>query len=288
MKLQKECVDCILGQAKRVASVIGADEKTSIAIEAKALEMSKQFSFTQTPPEVATPLYEALGFLVQSEDLYKQAKAKATLEVVEMLPKLQSMIDKSDNHLLAAAKMAVAGNVIDLATIHHYDLSADVQKVLDAQFGVDDFEKLFDDLKQSKRLLYLADNAGEHIFDALFMKELKRNYPDLHITYMTRDHAIINDVTLEEAKESGLGVYANLVRSGCKTPGFIYSNASTQAQELFNQSDLVIAKGMGNFETMSESEMREVYHLFKVKCNVVSNYVQHPVGTYMAMQRGLQ
>ena len=285
MKLQQECVGCILGQADRVASIIGANPELTQTISNTALAFSKDFSFSHTPPEVATPLYEAIAKDAKMLDLYREAKAKATREAETMRPRLQAMILNSKNVLVAAAKMAVAGNVIDLATQHEYDLEKDVQEVLNAEFGVDNLDELFAEVAEAKTLLYLADNAGEHVFDGLFMQVLKRIFPMLTIHYVTRENAIINDVTLEEADASGLGQYAILSKSGCTTPGFIHKNASSETQALFDVSDVVIAKGMGNFETMTEMDSRTVYHLFKVKCNVVAQYVGHELGRYMAMKR---
>lgn len=285
MKLQQECVGCILGQADRVASKIGANAALTATISQTAQQFAQQFDFNLTPPEVATPLYEALAIKANKDDLYKEAKEKATKEAQAMLPKLHAMLIQSTKILTAAAKIAVAGNVIDLATHHDYDLTQDVQAVLTGKFGVDHLDQLFNEMSTAKTLLYLADNAGEHIFDGVFLNIIKKQFPKIDIYYATRANAIINDVTLEEAKAANLDQYATLLSSGCKTPGFIYKNSSNKAQKLFDTADIVIAKGMGNFETMTEVEMRTVYHLFKVKCNVVANYVGHPLGSYMALRR---
>ena len=285
MKLQPECVECILGQAKRVASKINASKSLTATIESTALKHSQNFSFSKTPVEVATPLYEALAVVAGKKDLYDEAKLIATKQALDMLPKLRDMIESSKDSLIAAGKMAVAGNVIDLATQEEYDLTAIVDQVLQADFGRDDFSLLFKDLSEAKTLLYLADNAGEHIFDALFMEKLNEVYPHLKITYMTRGNAIINDVTLQEAKDNGLDKFATLKSSGMRTPGFILDNAPKDVADFFKVADVVIAKGMGNFETMTEISIRDVYHLFKVKCSVVSGFTGFPIGTFMSMKR---
>jgi damage-control phosphatase, subfamily I len=285
LKLKSECIDCILGQAARVASKINASPELTNNIQKLAEQHASTFSFSKTPVEVATPLYEDIAKLAQMQDLYQEAKLVATKQAIEMLPKLKEMINNSPDTLLAAGKMAVAGNVIDLATETEYDLTAVVDEVLQSEFGRDDFKELFAQLQDAKTLLYLADNAGEHIFDALFMEKLNQNFPKLKITYMTRGNAIINDVTLEEAKHDGLDSFASVESSGMNTPGFILANASEYVSKTFFNADVVIAKGMGNFETMTEIYVRDVFHLFKVKCSVVSAFVDFPIGTFMAMQR---
>lgn len=287
MKLHPECVECILGQARRVASKIGASKELTQSIEETALKHSKNFSFSKTPVQVATPLYEELAVVAGKTDLYDEAKRVATKQALEMLPKLKKMIENSKDTLLAAGKMAVAGNVIDLATQDEYDLTAIVDQVLHSDFGHDDFSLLFEDLSKASTLLYLADNAGEHIFDALFMEKLKEVYPHLEITYMTRGNAIINDVTLEEAHADGLDTFATLKSSGMRTPGFILEDAPKEVADFFMHADVVVAKGMGNFESMTEIAVRDVYHLFKVKCSVVSSFTGHPVGTFISLKRSL-
>ncbi len=285
MKLQPECIGCIIGQAGRVAQKIGASSSLTQKIERAAHKHSQNFSFSQTPPEAATPMYEELALIAQKEDLYGEAKKVATQQAKEMLPKLRQMINGAEDTLLAAAKMAVAGNVIDLAAEVDYDLTEIVDKVLHTQFGRDDFKQLFAELQKAGTLLYLADNAGEHIFDALFMEKLNELYPKLQITYMTRGNPIINDVTLQEALDDGLDRYAEVKSSGMRTPGFILADAADDIAQAFLNADIVIAKGMGNFETMTEISQRTVYHLFKVKCQVVSSYVGEPIGTFMALKR---
>lgn len=285
MKLQQECIECILGQSRRVASKINASHALAAKIDAVAHKHAKNFSFSKTPVEVATPLYEELALVAGKKDLYDEAKLIATKQAIAMTPQLQKMIDDEPDPLIAAGKMAVAGNVIDLATEDEFDLAETVERVLHAKFGEDYFGDLFKDLALAKSLLYLADNAGEHIFDALFLKQLNKSYPDLKITYMTRGNAIINDVTLEEAVRDGLDKYATVESSGMPTPGFIYDMAADEVKKKFLDADVVVAKGMGNFETMTEVNLRDVYHLFKVKCSVVSNFTGFPVGTFMSLKR---
>ncbi len=274
-----------MGQSRRVASKIHASKELTAKIEAVAQKHAAQFSFSKTPVEAATPLYEELAKVAQKIDLYGEAKLQATKQAISMIPQLQKMIDHEPDQLTAAGKMAVAGNVIDLATEDEFDLTETVERVLHAKFGEDYFQQLFHDLADAQTLLYLADNAGEHIFDSLFLKQLNKSYPDLKITYMTRGNAIINDVTLEEAIRDGLTQYAVVESSGMPTPGFIYDKASPEVQKKFLEADVVIAKGMGNFETMTEVNLRDVYHLFKVKCSVVSKFTGFAVGTFMALKR---
>ncbi len=96
--------------------------------------------------------------------------------------------------------------------------------------------------------------------------------------YFVRGKPIINDVTVREAKEAGFDELCHLVDSGVNTPGFAYSRATKEAQELFDSADLVISKGMGNYECLSPSHRKEICFLLKVKCGVVASSLNAEVG----------
>ena len=133
-------------------------------------------------------------------------------------------------------------------------------------------------LNAAKTLLYIGDNVGEHLFDYLYIEILKQLYPNLEISYMVRGCAIINDVTMKEAKEAGFDKLCHLIDSGVNTPGFVYDRANKASQRLFDESDLVITKGMGNYECLSPTHRKNLCYLLKVKCNVVALSLGKEVG----------
>ncbi|MDQ7059838.1 MAG: ARMT1-like domain-containing protein [Sulfurimonas sp.] len=126
--------------------------------------------------------------------------------------------------------------------------------------------------------MILGDNVGEHIFDYMFIEVLQELYPNVNYTYMVRGKPIINDVTIKEAKEAGFDTLCNLVDSGVDTPGFAYNRASKEAQDLFDTADLVISKGMGNYECLTPSHRKNICFLLKVKCQVVGNSLNKEIG----------
>jgi uncharacterized protein with ATP-grasp and redox domains len=184
----------------------------------------------------------------------------------------------SENKLLTATKIAVAGNVIDLAAKVEFDLEDELTKVFDTDFAHNDFDRLHMQLLNSKRVLVIGDNVGEHIFDYLFIETLKELYRDVTYSYMVRGNPIINDVTIKEAKEAGFDELCELVDSGVNTPGFTYNRANIYSRELFDSVDLVISKGMGNYECMSESHRQNICFLLKLKCDVVASSLGKKVG----------
>jgi uncharacterized protein with ATP-grasp and redox domains len=159
-----------------------------------------------------------------------------------------------------------------------FDLHDAINSVFHTPFHHDDTQALRTQLAQAKSVLYIGDNAGEHIFDALTIQTLQNLYPEIDFTYMVRGNPIINDVTLVEAREAGIDQICSLVDSGVPTPGFVYSLASAHAQELFESADLIIAKGMGNYECMTPVQRHNICFLLKVKCSVVANSLNRTIG----------
>ncbi len=278
MTLEPACVECIVGQSLRVADAIGADEALRKKIHDDVLAMSKTFDFTKTPPEVATPVYAHMAVLAGKRDLYDEVKRLCTEKARAFVPYLRRRIAEADDTFLAAVKVAVAGNVIDLAAEVAFDLDAEIETLFETAFAIDDVAVLREKLASASTLLYIADNAGEHVFDGLAVETFSALFPRLKVFYMTRGKPIINDITFDEAKADGLGKHCTLVDSGVDTPGFAYARASEEARRLFDTADVVLTKGMGNYECLSPSPRGDLAYLFKVKCNVVSRSVGAEVG----------
>jgi uncharacterized protein with ATP-grasp and redox domains len=278
MNIDPACVECIINQSRRVAEAINADETLSQKITSTAISMSKDFSFTQNPPEVATPLYEKMAELAGKKDLYDEVKRLSTLKALSFVPHLENEIKNSSLPLFTATKVAVAGNVIDLAAEVEFDLHEELDKIFHTDFAVNDFALLQEKLSHASTLLYIADNAGEHIFDKIYIQTITALFPKLEITYMTRGTAIINDVTFEEAQEAGFEEICHLVSSGVNTPGFVYNRANKASQELFDCADVIITKGMGNYECLSDYGRKDLFFLLKVKCNVVARSLGKELG----------
>lgn len=278
MTIQNPCVECIINQSARVANAIGADEALKEKLILHVKNASKDFDFKLSPPEVASDVYEAMAGIAGMDDLYAEVKQLSTIKAQAFIPSLKSIIEASEDKLLSAIKIAVAGNVIDLAAEVSFDLHEELEKIFHTPFAIDDFELLREKLSHAKTLLYIADNAGEHIFDYLTIETLQSLYPDLHVTYMVRGNPIINDVTMKEAREAGFERLCNLVDSSVNTPGFVYNRANRASQELFDSADLVVTKGMGNYECLSPTHRSNLCYLLKVKCGVVAASLGKEIG----------
>ncbi len=278
MKIDEACIECIINQSVRVADAIHASASLSNKLTSTVREMSKSFSPDETPPEVASDVYEKMAQIANKTDLYDEVKELSTKKALSFVPFLKEKLQNSKDKLLVATKMAVAGNVIDLAAAVMFDLKEELDKIFDTQFAHNDIDLLQEKLQNAKKVLIVGDNVGEHIFDYLFIEALKELYPDIKFSYMVRGNPIINDVTIKEAKEAGFDKICELVDSGVNTPGFVYNRANSYSKELFDTADLVISKGMGNYECMNPSHRKDICFLLKIKCDVVASSLNKEVG----------
>ncbi|MCF6340381.1 MAG: ARMT1-like domain-containing protein [Sulfurimonas sp.] len=278
MTIGEECVSCIINQSAKVADAINANSDLKEKLISHVELLSKQFSYDKTPPEIASYVYEDMAKIANKVDLYDKIKIASTKKALSFVPLLKDKLFTSSDKLLTATKIAVAGNVIDLAAAIEFDLQEELEKIFDTDFAYNNFDVLRERLESSKTVLLIGDNVGEHIFDYMFINTLKELYPNINYSYMVRGNPIINDVTMKEAREVGFDKICELVDSGVNTPGFTYNRANDYSKKLFDEVDLVISKGMGNYECLSSSHRKNICFLLKVKCDVVAASLNKQVG----------
>jgi len=279
MNLKSDCLSCLLNQSLRVAKHLELDEKNAKEMMQVASESIANYGKV-SPPVAAADLYPKLGSFSHNSDVYKTLKERSTREALALLPAISNRVKTVSD----AIKAAVAGNVIDFATPNHYDLSTEFEKVFETSFEIDNETAFCERLTEAKTLMILGDNTGEHVFDKLLLQTIAKEYPALKLYYAVRGVPIINDVTLLEANEISMAEVATLVDSGVHTPGLDYNHASEIFMELYNQMDLIVAKGMGNYECLEGVQDQRIFHLFKVKCDVVSRDVGAKLGSLIFMQ----
>jgi uncharacterized protein with ATP-grasp and redox domains len=270
VNIAPDCIACIFNQALRVTKVLELERDKSKEILDLAASHLPTFSFDKTPPQNATPLYEEMATLLGVEDLYGEIKKRSIEKARLLVPKCEEIISQAEDKFLAATKIAVVGNVIDLASEVMYDLDEEVEKVIESKFAIDDNKQLYQQLSKSKEVVYLADNAGENIFDALYIAYLKEIFPKIEIYYFVRGKPIINDLTLQDMEGDPLHQLTTVIDSGVSTPGLVYEEISSEAKKIFDRADCIISKGMGNYECLSTYTTLPLYFLLKIKCNVVS------------------
>ncbi len=218
---------------------------------------------SSTPPQIAKDIYQAISDVTGEKDPVALAKEQATKEALK--------IDTSRIHTIPdVLKMAVIGNVIDFGSQEQLDLDEMIQYHLHKPFAIDHTLEFIEALQHAKEMVLIGDNVGEHIFDKLLIETIKKEY-DITVHYFVRGTPIINDVTIKEGQL--LKDCAHIVDTGVKTPGYDLEEANSASREIFDRADIVLAKGMGNFESLYHVATRPIYYLFIVKCSVVAEEI---------------
>ncbi len=267
MKLYLDCIPCFMQQALRAGRMATSDEKKIKLILDKTGEMVSTISMHATPAEIGMKVYRIVSEVTGVRDPYKHIKQQHISETKAIYPELEKIVADSVDKLLTAIRIAIAGNVIDLGVKKSFNIVKDVKYILKQEFAVFDYNAFKSHLQKAESILFIGDNAGESVFDKILIKELRKP-----VKYAVRSIPIINDVTMEDAIASGLDEVAELFDSGCKSPGIILNQSTPEFLEIFNSSDLVISKGQGNFEGLSDCN-RQVFFLLKTKCPIISKHL---------------
>ncbi|VAW29837.1 DUF89 protein CxxC subfamily, partial [hydrothermal vent metagenome] len=258
------CLPCFVEQALRAARIATNDEKLIKNVLNEVGCMIQETPMENTPAESGTRVYGKISKITGVADPYREIKQRHIAEAKALLPELETMVAASEDPLLTAVRLAIAGNVIDLGINKTFDLVSDIRKILSQDFALFDYNAFKRELAKAKTILYLGDNAGESVFDKLLIQQFHKP-----VKYAVRTRPIINDVTMKEALDSGLDEVAELIDSGSPAPGIIMRYATPDFREIYQNAELVISKGQGNYEGLSD-EKRTIFFLLKAKCPVIA------------------
>jgi len=264
MKTYLDCIPCFMEQTLRAGRVSGLDETKIKKLLDEVGGMIKDLPVESSPPATGDFIYGKIREVSGVADPYKKIKKETIKEALSLYPELKKTVENSEDRLLTAIRVAIAGNVIDFGVNHTFNISEDVQIILNQDFGIFHYEEFKESLGNAESVLYLGDNSGESVFDKLLIEELGRP-----VTYIVRDVPVINDVTMPEAIDSGLDKVAKLVSSGSSAPAIIPDRCSREFLDLFENADMIISKGQGNYEGLSGSD-RPVFFLLKAKCQILA------------------
>ena len=278
MKARLDCYPCLYYQALRTARMITQDEKKILDILNNVSRLLPQLSFNVTPPEIGKKMYDLIEQMTEVSDPYQTIKQECTQRALRMYPDIKKRIKDSPNQLEMAVRAAVAGNVIDFGVHAEFDFDKDLETVFTQEFAINHLPEFSEAVKQARRLMYIGDNAGETVFDRILIEEM--NKP---IVFVVREKPIINDAVYQDAVEAGLDKVAEIISSGSDAPGTILSLCSDEFMNAYNNADLIISKGQGNYEALSE-ENRPIFFLLKAKCPVIAADIGVPQGSIILMR----
>ncbi|MGI6650076.1 MAG: damage-control phosphatase ARMT1 family protein [Bacillota bacterium] len=272
MRLSIDCLPCLINQAVRMAKIHLESEEQRHHLVKRIMRELAAIDDNTSAPYVAQIIQRALKEALQNPDPYQEQKHYYNQEMLKLEDDLFNLVASARDRLQAALKLSAAGNIIDFGP--GYDLSRDkvietVRETMTKDIDQDVFVLLKSDLKKTRHLLYLGDNAGEIVFDKVFIRTIKKQYPELEVIFATRGKPVINDATEEDAYFVGIDAYAKIINNGTDIPGTVLEQCSPDFLRIFEKADLIIAKGLGNFESLYGTDLpRNLYYIFLCKCNL--------------------
>jgi uncharacterized protein with ATP-grasp and redox domains len=283
MKVKPVCAICLLERGFKQAKMATDDEELQKKAVKRLLEfLAKNFDLNHTPPQIGylrdQIVLEAIG--KNNEDIYSKLKKLSNEIALEFLPTIRDWIEEvhtPKERFRRACIISIVGNIMEFdISGHDFDLKEDLPKVIkdaENELVIDDIDKVFQLIQEKKNVLFLPDNAGEIAFDTLLVEEFKRN--GCHVTVAVKEKPIMNDATMDDALEVGMDKVADkLMTTGTDpvTAGLNINDASEEFMEEFKKTELIIAKGMGHFETLTEFELPiPLVHLLRTKCEPIAN-----------------
>jgi len=271
-----DCIPCFLRQALEAGRMATDDEKVVTRIMQQVLREAADFSLDLTPPHMGQRIHRIVRKVSAHPDPYREVKARQNRLGAGWYPHLRGRAEQAPDPRDFALRLAVAGNVIDLGPPDNRPDEAPEtmeQDALSRTPAIDHRTAFWRAVERADRILYLADNAGEIFLDRLLVEYLPRD----RVTLAVRGGPAINDVTLEDLDGTGFGEVTEVIDNGSDAPGTILEDCSEAFLERYHTADVIIAKGQGNYETLSRAG-RHIFFLLRVKCPVLARDMGCEVG----------
>jgi len=279
LKVEVECAACIFHRG--YLEIIEATNDPSVqfkVISAFTRLLTKEFKPNKVPAFLGTERDRLIKRLTGNSDPYAKKKRLSNQKALEILPLAKKLVSNqscAESRFRKACLSSVVGNIIEFGIPDHMFKFQDIKNLLlqaEEDLAIDEIPKIFDTARKAERILYLTDNAGEIAFDTLLVHELKKL--GAHVTVAVKGKPISNDATLEDAEFVGMHKVAdNIITTGTDAVGLIRDECSSEFLTLYSSADLVVAKGMGHAETLTELNLTSPHALLmRTKCNPVANY----------------
>ena len=258
-----------------------AEDKNNFTKQMAKLYANSNGDFSA--PQFSRELHHALRHYTKNPDPYRLAKHQSNIQAMHLIPDLKNKILESQNSFDTALRLAIAGNIIDFAVDSHYDLDSTIKKVLTWNFAIDHSEILKSEIAKARTILYLGDNAGEIVFDKLFLEHIK--HPKVY--FAVRNKPIINDATMDDAVYVGMDKVTQVISNGYDAPSTILEHCSEEFRAIYNQADLIISKGQGNLEGLLGKTDKNVFFLLMVKCDVIADVLAVKRGDFVVKRNNI-
>ncbi len=287
MKIHPKCPSCLLNRAYMECRMVTEDrERIFKAVEEALRILAERYPKKEVNAHIATHMHRRVYEILGVEDPYKEFKERANEIAMKFLPKVKEFVERREDRFKASAIASIIANTFDYGVMGHRVAEDDFMEYFNSQFSKG---LVIDHLEEIGRLcggkvVYLTDNCGEIVIDTLFMKEIKKTCERL--TVVVRGRPILNDATLDDAVKAGVDRIADeILTNGKGAIGIMEEELPEETLERLESADVIIAKGMANYESLSESRFKPIAFLLTAKCEPVAEDIGVKVGDMVAMLR---
>jgi uncharacterized protein with ATP-grasp and redox domains len=242
-----------------------------------------RLDWTGVPPSVAQLLHRTIRERTGDADPYRSMKEDMNRLALQLLPCLQNEARLQEDPGAAMLRLAVAGNLIDAGAktgLKENDIRTMMCRTCQGECMKGSARELFQSAERARQVLYLTDNAGEIVFDRALIEMLPRE----KMVVGVRGSPVLNDATLADAETAGLPGIVRVLSNGSDAPGILLEDCSAEFRRVFEESDLIIAKGQGNYESLCGTS-KHIFFLLQVKCACVAEHLGIPVGRMAVCER---
>jgi hypothetical protein len=282
MKSSYDCIPCFVRQALEAARFATSDDGIIERVLRDVLTAISEMDLSISPPVMAQSVHRIIRQHTGSDDPYRFVKQTFNDFALGLYPALRRQIDASSDPFDTAVRLAIAGNIIDFGVNAAIDadlVHATIDHALSGPL-IGDVRRFEDRVASARRILYLGDNTGEVVFDRLLIETL----PQGRVTFVVRGRPVINDITMDDAEQTGMTACVPVIDNGSDAPGTVLSDCSDAFKAAFGVADLIIAKGQGNYESLSDVD-RPIVFLLKAKCPVIAGHLNCQVGDTIIRSR---
>lgn len=284
MKIRRECVSCLLQRTIFECNLVRKEKADKVVKEVCGV-FYKHYSPNAISAELATHVHKKAYEIIGSNDPYYDLKKKSNDVALSLRDTAEKIIETSDDMLKTAIVVSIVGNLLDFGIRTSIGEPEDIKKKFNdfvrEGLGHDDSEKIKKYLGENKKIIYFTDNAGEIIFDALLMKIIK-SY-GCHLAVVVRGEPVLTDATYEDAIFAGIDKIADeLWDTGGFAVGVNFRILPKKVLNYMKNCDLIISKGMANFESFSDTDWKPIIHLLRAKCQPVANAMNVIINTNVA------
>ncbi len=279
MKIQTECVPCLL---KRIIfeaeqSTNDKDKKTRV-IKNACKALSELYDPNECSAKIASKVHRIVYDALSDDDPYIDLKNQANVYAKKLVPEVEKKVKNSNDPLKTSMICSIIGNMMDFgiagASQDPKDLLKIFEKTLEEKLGNDDYNKISNLLLKSKRIIFFSDNCGEIVFDKILCRKIKEKYPDIYLTLVVKGESVLSDATMEDALDLGFDeVVDEILTTGCFAVGLDFNKMPFELKKSLEDYDLIICKGMANYEAFSETDYKPIAYLMRVKCSAISRSI---------------